>query len=176
MSQNPNEPKIIVDSDWKAQAQAEREKLAAQEKKSSASKPAQGSQGAEGQAEGLPPADFRGILELLIMQAITYMGGFPDPETGRAVVSLEHAKYYVDLLAILEQKTKGNLTAEEATDLTQVLNQLRLQFVEVSKAVQQAIARGALKGQGGAGAAGTIGGPAMGIPPVGPATGPGLGL
>lgn len=166
MSQNPNEPKIIVDNDWKAQAQAEREKLAAQEKKAGAGK--QG--GGEGQPEGMPPADFRGLLELVIMQAITYMGGFPDPETGRAVVSPEHAKYYIDLLGVLEEKTKGNLTAEESSDLTQVLHQLRLQFVELSKAVAQAIAQRATQG----GAAGGMG--MGGVPPVGPATGAGLGL
>jgi hypothetical protein len=167
MSQNPGEPKIVVDSDWKAQAQAEREKLAAQEKQSAAAKGAQGGSGEGGPGgEGLPPADFRGLLEVMIMQAITYMGGFPDPETGRAMVSLEHAKFHIDLLAVLEEKTKGNLTAEEAADLAQVLNQLRLQFVEISKAVSAAIAKGAMKGPGGAGGAG----------PRNPATGAGLGL
>jgi hypothetical protein len=171
MSQNPNEPKIVIDNDWKAQAQAEREKLAAQEKKSTAAKgqPA-GAQGAAAEGgqgmEGLPQADFRGVLELMVMQAITYMGGMPDPETGRAMVSLEHAKYFIDLLGVLEEKTKGNLAADEAADLTQVLSQLRLQFVEVSKAVAQAIAKGQMRGPAGAGAS----------PPVGPATGAGLGL
>ncbi len=168
MSQNPGEPKIVIDSDWKAQAQAEREKLAAQEKKAAASKPPQGTgpgAAAGQQMEGLPPADFRSLLEVLITQALMYMGGFPDPETGRAMVSLEHAKFHIDLLAVLEAKTKGNLAAEEAADLAQVLNQLRLQFVEISKAVAQAIAKGAVKGAGGAG-----------VPPVGPATGAGFGL
>ncbi len=167
MSQNPGGPKIVVDNDWKAQAQAEREKMAAQEKKAAAAKPAQGAAaggtpGAEGM-EGLPPADFRGLLEVLITQALMYMGGFPDPETGRAMLSLEHAKFHIDLLAVLEEKTKGNLAADEAADLTQVLSQLRLQFVEISKAVAQAIAKGQMKGPGS-------------VPPVGPATGAGLGL
>lgn len=167
MSQNPGEPKIVVDSDWKAQAQAEREKLAAQEKQAAAAKGAKGAGGPPGsEAEGLPAADFRGLLEIMIMQALTYMGGFPDPETGRAMVSLEHAKFHIDLLGVLEEKTKGNLTAEEAADLAQVLNQLRLQFVEISKAVAQAIAKGTMKGPGGLG----------GVPPAGPATGAGLGL
>lgn len=167
MSQNPGEPKIVIDSDWKAQAQAEREKLAAQEKKAAASKPAAGGAAAGAGMEGLPPADFQSLLEVMIMQAMTYMGGFPDPETGRAMVSLEHAKFHIDLLAVLEEKTKGNLSAEEAAALAQVLNQLRLQFVEISKAVAQAIASGKIRA-GGGGAGGT--------PPTGPATGAGLGL
>ncbi len=176
MSQNPGEPKIVIDSDWKAQAQAEREKMAAQEKKAAAERPAQAS-GSGGAAaaqgmESLPPADFRSLLEVLITQALMYMGAFPDPETGRAMVSLEHAKFHIDLLAVLEDKTKGNLTAEEAADLAQVLSQLRLQFVEISKAVAQAVAKGAMKG-GGMG--GSLGG-AGGLPPTGPATGAGLGL
>lgn len=169
MSQNPGEPKIVIDSDWKAQAQAEREKLAAQEKKAASAKPGAAAAGAAPGAgmEGLPPADFQSLLEVMIMQAMTYMGGFPDPETGRAMVSLEHAKFHIDLLAVLEEKTKGNLSAEEAAALAQVLNQLRLQFVEISKAVAQAIASGKIRAGGGGGG---------GMPPTGPATGAGLGL
>ncbi|MBX3402367.1 MAG: DUF1844 domain-containing protein [Phycisphaeraceae bacterium] len=167
MSQNPGEPKIVIDSDWKAQAQAERAKLAEQEKKSAAAKPAPAGDG-DAQMEGLPPADFQTLLGSMITQALMYMGGFPDPETGRAMVSLEHAKFHIDLLGVLEEKTKGNLTEEEASDLSRALTELRMRFVEISKAVAAAIERGAVR----SGAA--PGGPAG--PRVGPATGPSLGL
>lgn len=172
MSQNPGEPKIVIDSDWKAQAQAERAKLAEQEKKAAASRPAPDAAGDQPPMEGLPPADFQTLLGSMITQALMYMGAFPDPETGRAMVSLEHAKFHIDLLGVLEEKTKGNLTAEEASDLSRALTELRMRFVEISKAVAAAIQRGAVRTAPGPGA--PAGGPQG--PRVGPATGQSLGL
>ncbi len=155
---NPtNHPKIIVDSDWKSQAQAEKERLAAAERKT-ADKPraagATGTGGPSGAATGagaggasgkgrptMPPADFTSLVGTLVTQALMYLGGFPDPETGRAYVSLEHARFHIDLLGVLEQKTKGNLTPDEAQDLTQALHELRLRFVEISKAVASQMAQ-----------------------------------
>ena len=157
----------MIDSDWKAQAQAERAKLAEQEKKAAAAKPAP-VEGGDMPMEGLPPADFQTLLGSMITQALMYMGGFPDPETGRAMVSLEHAKFHIDLLGVLEEKTKGNLTEEEASDLSRALTELRMRFVEISKAVAAAIERGAVR------SAAAPGGPQG--PRVGPATGPSLGL
>jgi len=127
-----NEPKLIVDSDWKSQAEAERQKLADQEQ-----------QKAERAAEReLPPADIMGIVQILATQALLYMGAFPDPQTGRAMVAMDLAKFHVDLLGTLEEKTKGNLTPEEEELVKQTAHELRLQFVEVNKAVDKAIAEG----------------------------------
>lgn len=160
-------PKIIFDDDWKAQAQKEREKLVAQEKEAAAKAgPGKGSGlgsggvGAAGAAGGsgegdphaMPPADFQSLIGTLITQALMYMGGFPDPETGRAMVSLDHARFHIDLLGVLEQKTKGNLAPEEASDLSQALNELRLRFVDITKAVAemqaQKLAGGGMGGLG----------------------------
>ncbi len=171
---DPTTPKIIVDDDWKSQARAEKEKLAAAEKQRAAEKqtaPASGgamSSSPTGPAEPghsnerLPPADFGTLLGSMITQALMYMGAFPDPETGQAVVSLEHAKFHIDLLGVLETKTKGNLNESEAKDLSQSLNQLRLQFVEVTKAVAQYAEkrRAANPGMGGVGGMGGMAGPA----------------
>ena len=165
---DPTTPKIIVDDDWKSQARAEKEKLAAAEKQRAAEKqaaPATTGGGAPGLDAGgghdpnrLPPADFGTLLGSMITQALMYMGAFPDPETGQAIVSLEHAKFHIDLLGVLDTKTKGNLTESEAKDLSQSLNQLRLQFVEVTKAVAQyAEKRQAGKGPGGMGGMGPVG-------------------
>ena len=71
-----DQPKIIIDSDWKAEAQAEKEKLAEQE---AASAEEGGPAGAQGK---LPPADFRTLVGMLASQAIMYMGGVADPQTG----------------------------------------------------------------------------------------------
>jgi hypothetical protein len=153
-------PKIVVDSDWKSQARAEKERLAAAEKSKAAEKAAKaGAQpgdaagagaGADEGAEGMPPADFQSLMGTMITQALMYLGGFPDPQTGRAIVSLEHAKFHIDLLAVLQEKTKNNLTPQEGQDLTQALSQLRLRFVEITKAVAQMAAERQAQGKGGA--------------------------
>jgi hypothetical protein len=71
-----------------------------------------------------------------------YLGAFPDPETGRAIVSLEYAKLHIDLLGVLEQKTRGNLTEQEASLLSRTLYELRMQYVEIAKAVAKAVEEG----------------------------------
>ena len=151
-------PKIVVDSDWKSQARAEKERLAAAEKAKAAEKAAKVKSDEEtglplspaGDAqEGLPPADFQSLLGTMITQALMYLGGFPDPQTGRAIVSLEHAKFHIDLLAVLQEKTKGNLTTQEAQDLNQAVSQLRLRFVEIGKAVAQMASERQGQGKGG---------------------------
>lgn len=169
----PNQPpKIIVDSDWKAQAQKEREKLAEKEKaaKEAAEKakptipgmPQTGGKGAQSAEDAAPPTDFQALIGTLATQALMYMGAFPDPETGRAVVSLEHARFHIELLAVLEEKTKGNLTPEEMQDLEQAEGELRNRFVEIVQAIAQMKKEGKLRptspggvavpGGGGAGA------------------------
>ena len=170
MADSPDQPKIVIDSDWKAQAQKERERLAAKEKeaaekaKPKATAPA-GFPGAESgeqgdpHEQGMPPPDFQALVGTMVTQCLLYMGGFPDPQTGRAIVSLEHARFHIDLLATLEEKTKGNLTEDEATDLKMALNELRMRFVEIVKAVAQASKDGRLNRP--AGAPGPMPGPGM---------------
>lgn len=146
---------IQIDSDWKSQAQAEKDRLAADEAKKKASEPARGG------PNQLPPADFLEMVRMLTTQALMYMGAFPDPETGRAVLHPEMAKFQIDMLGVLEAKTKGNLTPEEKEELEGVLRELRLQFVQVMKAVEKMMAERAAKGQMG-GPGGAAGGPGAG--------------
>jgi hypothetical protein len=58
------------------------------------------------------------------------------------MVAMDLAKFHVDLLGTLEEKTKGNLNEEEEEVVKQTAHELRLQFVEVNKAVEKAIAEG----------------------------------
>ncbi|WP_255120266.1 DUF1844 domain-containing protein [Synechococcus sp. Cruz CV-v-12] len=176
MSDQSEQPKLIIDSDWKNQAQAEKDRLAAKEAEAKASgKGKSGAAGGVGVVGGgpgpdgqeLPEADFQALLGTMVSQALMYMGAFPDPETGRAVISLEYARLHIDLLAVLEEKTKGNLTADEAEGLTQVISELRLRYVEISKAVAKHMAENAGKPGG---VPGVIGG----RPGAGPAAGPKL--
>jgi hypothetical protein len=150
---DPQGPKIIVDSDWKSQAQAEKERLAAAEQaRQPAPRPA-AAEGAGEEAMGPPEPSFEELVRTLAMQALMYLGAFPDPESGRRVVGLEAAKFNIDLLAMLEEKTKGNLTDLESKFLTQMLYELRMQYVEISKAVAKAVEQGRVQAPGaGAGA------------------------
>jgi Domain of unknown function (DUF1844) len=70
----------------------------------------------------------------LVMQqsnmAMMLMGKAPHPETGQPVRDLESAKLFIDLLEMLEAKTKGNLTKEEQNLLKQTLMAVRMGFVE----------------------------------------------
>lgn len=160
----PQQPKIIIDSDWKAQAQKERERLAQKEKDAQAKAPKAPPAGIGGpqpgavpgpsETPGMPPADFQSLVGTMVTQALMYMGAFPDPETGRAIVSLEHAKFHIDLLGVLEEKTKGNLGAEESGDLTQALSELRMRFVEIVQAIAQMKKEGKLRPQAGGGVSG----------------------
>jgi hypothetical protein len=69
----------------------------------------------------------------LASSAAIHFGDLPDPNTGEtADVNLEGAAQMIDILALLEEKTRGNLTAEERQVLEQVLYELRLRFVEAS--------------------------------------------
>ncbi len=134
----PDAPKLIIDDDWKSSAQAEKEKLAAQakEKAEEAAKTGPG---------GLPEhIGFKELVSLFATQALMYLGAIPD-QSGRAMVSLEVAKLNIDLLGVVQEKTKGNLTPEEQEMIDGTVNELRMQFVEVSKAVAKAAQDGTLE-------------------------------
>lgn len=127
MTTPQQEPTLHIDSDWKAQAHAEKERLTQQEAQREAK------QGARGQ-EGLPPADFRSLMGILASQAMSGLGMYGD-EKGRVIVDPVGAKFAIDLLGVLEEKTKGNRTAEESTDLESILRELRMRFVQVMQMV-----------------------------------------
>ncbi len=132
----PAAPQLLVDSDWKHEAQAEREKLAAGERAKAEEKAKRAEGGAVAGAAG-EKIDFQALLGTLATQALMYMGAFPD-ESGRAMVSLEHARFNIELLTVLEDKTKGNLTKAEGDELVAVLHELRMRYVDISKAVMKA--------------------------------------
>jgi hypothetical protein len=125
---NQEEPKIQIDSDWKAEAQAEKERLA---KQAEATEAQPGKRG----AGEVPPADFQTLIGTLASQAVMGLGAVRDPKTGGVVVDLPGARFAIDLLAVVEEKTKGNLSKQESVDLAQALSELRTRFVQISEAV-----------------------------------------
>lgn len=76
---------------------------------------------------------FTAFVISLATTAAVHLGDMPNPETGaQAAPNLEGATQMIEILGLLEQKTKGNLSAEERQVLEQVLYELRLRFVQVS--------------------------------------------
>src|SRR5262245_49051938 len=74
---------------------------------------------------------FMSFVLSLASTAAIHFGDLPDPASGQpAEVNLDGAAQMIEILALLEQKTRGNLTAEERQFLEQVLYELRLRFIE----------------------------------------------
>ncbi len=84
----------------------------------------------------LPPADFATLVLSLGSSVLMYMG--EGPEAKKAQRNLPMAKHAIDMLTVLEEKTKGNLSAEEEHILGSLLFDLRLRFVEALKATPPA--------------------------------------
>jgi len=103
-----------VDENWKAQV--EKEKHAADTSKEAYHEPT-----------------FTIFLSSLSMQAMIAMGKLENPMTGKAEANLEQARFLIDTLGIIKEKTKGNLVAEEETLLNEALFNLRMMYVEAKK-------------------------------------------
>jgi hypothetical protein len=121
------ERKIIVDEDWKQEAQKEKEILAAQEEDQK--KKAQ----AEGGPRGpLPEGNFAALVSMLTAQALFALGLLQVKGQEEKEPDLELAKYNIDMLQTLQEKTKGNLAEEEEKVLENTLNELRMGYVKVA--------------------------------------------
>jgi len=112
------EPKIIADDDWKAEAQREKDRLAKEAEKEKAD-----SQAGEGDA-----SPFLQLLDLLAQQAVLTLGGAQLPDGRTLPPNPEAAKHFIDMIADLEVKTQGNLPKEEAEVLTSLVSRLRWAF------------------------------------------------
>ncbi len=111
-----DEKKLQVDDDWKSEAAAEKERLAKAVEEES--------------PRGLPEADFSGLINMLAMQAMVGLGGVAGPDGRQIPPNPDIAKHHIDLLDVLETKTKGNLEPQEKQLLDTALHQLRLAYVE----------------------------------------------
>lgn len=104
----------------------------AKEAETPKSKTPENVQGAKEPRE-FPPLDFTTFVLSLASSVQVHLGLIPNPGTGKTEKSLTLAKQTIDLLGLLQEKTKGNLTEDENKVLEGVLYNLRLQFVEAKK-------------------------------------------
>ena len=78
----------------------------------------------------LPEINFSTFIFSLNTSALLHLGEVPDPATGKQQVDLPMAKQTIDLIAMLEDKTRGNLTPDEANLIKHILYDLRLRYVQ----------------------------------------------
>jgi hypothetical protein len=132
-----DDKKIIIDEDWKAQVLAEKEQ-AAKVQAPGETASAGGTAGAQPAAPSdfgdppMPPASFEMLLTTLATEALVALGQVPHPATGRSHSHPNQAKFLIDTLDVLRQKTKGNLSAGEEQLLDSLLHQLKMLFIETA--------------------------------------------
>ena len=98
-------------------------------------------EGAEGEAEKirkpeqapLPEINFSTFIFSLNTSALLHLGEVPDPTTGKEQVDLAMAKQTIDLIAMLKEKSQGNLTQDEENLIKYILYDLRLRYVQKTK-------------------------------------------
>lgn len=131
------DPKIFVDEDWKGKVERERE-----EARKAVEEP--GSDEPESAEPAVPEtASFEALVSGLTMQAMHALGAMAPQDAKEVMVDLPEAKYLIDMLLVLRDKTKGNLTPQEQGFLSQTLAELQQGFVIRSQQLQEAAMRNA---------------------------------
>ncbi len=77
-------------------------------------------------------ASFAQFIGGFAVQTLVHLGKMSNPMSGETAVDLPNAKYSIDILGILQEKTKGNLTPEEDEHLANLLRDLRMEYVAVA--------------------------------------------
>lgn len=81
----------------------------------------------------MPQLDFGTFVLSMSSSALVYLGEVPEPETGQIMENVLAAKQTIDILCMLESKTRGNLTDQEARLLKDMLFELRMKYVQKAK-------------------------------------------
>jgi hypothetical protein len=132
MSESHSEgPQIEVQSDenWKERVKEE-DRLRDEQ---AAGRPAATSSEDEDPFVKLPRVDFSILVQMFAAQAMTAMGFIAAPGSEKPVQRLPLARHFIDLLGVLEEKSRGNLTPREEQLLSSTLHDLRLAYVELSR-------------------------------------------
>jgi len=81
----------------------------------------------------LPPVDFSNLILSLSTSALIHLGQVPDPISNKTDKNIEMAKHTIDVIDMLKEKTKGNLTDNEQKLIDAVLFDLRMRYVNIAK-------------------------------------------
>ena len=91
------------------------------------------------------PASFVNFLSTLVTNAAASFGAMPHPVTGQRTVDLETGKFWIDVLVMLREKTKGNLLPKESQLLEGILGDLQMQYVQLVRATEEKLKQEAAK-------------------------------
>ncbi len=91
---------------------------------------------AQSPAEGEDAVDFSSFALSLATSAMAYLGEVPDPATGQKVENVEGAKQMIDILSMLQQKTKGNLEKDEERLINSLLYELRMKYLSKARVIK----------------------------------------
>ncbi len=129
------EKKLQIDEGWKSQVDREKASLRSQVEAGADQVAANDEPPADSEKEkrDLPPASLILLISSLASQAMAAMGAIPGDDGKPFPVNLKFARHFIDLIAVIEDKTRNNLTSDEASFLNGTLHHLRLQFVECSR-------------------------------------------
>ncbi len=128
------EPKIIIDEDWKSQVQREKDEAQAKAE----DEPEQVEAEAD-EEEGLDAENsFAALVQSLAAQCMLALGLIAPPDTEQVTLDIAQAKYVIDILLMLRDKTAGNLTPEEDRMLTDVVADLQRAYVARAQQAQEA--------------------------------------
>ncbi|TWU04395.1 DUF1844 domain-containing protein [Stieleria varia] len=149
-----SEPELIVDSDWKAQVEKEKQQAAAAKDagKTPSDEPTDDSSAvvdtdaidtdaidtdaidSDPADHGpIPPASLEVLLTTLYSQTMMSLGVIPNPSTQQAKTDLPMAKHFIDTIEILQTKTTGNTSDDESKMFEEILYNLRMAYVQMSK-------------------------------------------
>lgn len=115
------EKKIIIDEDWKSKVQKEKEELQKKLEEEKSKKPEEGEVSPE---ESITPS-FETIVGILTTDAMLALGVIAPQGSQQVMIDLEQAQFFIDLLIILREKTKGNLSPQEEGILNNSIAQLQ---------------------------------------------------
>jgi hypothetical protein len=134
-----DDKKILVDEDWKSRVAAEKEAVAREPQSTPTPTAATSGEPASAGGRGaefppMPPASFEMLVTTLATEAMIGLGQIPHPMTGKVHADASQARYAIDMLKMLSEKTKGNLTPGEERGMRDLLHQLRMAFVATRSA------------------------------------------
>lgn len=130
------EPKIFIDEDWKSQVDREREE-AIRQQETPELKDSPGEQGEAGDDVSLFEVMFSGMAA----QTMMALGLMAEEGQAQVMVDLGLAKHLIDTMAMLQEKTKGNLSAREEASLGQAVSELQRAFAARAQEVQESTMR-----------------------------------
>ncbi|HOK09224.1 MAG TPA: DUF1844 domain-containing protein [Candidatus Hydrogenedens sp.] len=122
------EKKIIIDEDWKTKVQKEKEELQKKLEQEKAQKQDTTAGGVNEGDEALTPS-FETIVGILTTDAMLALGVIAPQGSQQVIIDLEQAQFFIDLLMILRDKTKGNLSPQEEGILNNSIAQLQEIFL-----------------------------------------------